>query len=485
MDAMNPLDRHGLLNRREFLRGAAGGLGSLALGELLAADGLSAATGPERSDPLAPKQPHFAPKAKHVIYMFMEGGPSQYELYDHKPELDKYDGASLPASMTKDLNLAFIKPTAKVMASKFRFEKHGQSGIELSELLPHLGGVADDLCLIRSMQTDAINHHPGQLLLFTGSVQFGRPTFGAWAMYGLGSESENLPGFVVLTSGKGTSGGTSNFSSGFMPSHFQGTLFRNQGDPILYLSNPPGVSRETQRATLDLVGDMNRIRHEETGDDEIASRIASYELAFRMQMEAPDLMDFSDESPETLAMYGVDSDDEALRQYATNCLLSRRLIERGVRFVLMMDASWDDHTELLKKLPGRCRKIDQPTAALIKDLKQRGLLDETMIVWGGEFGRTPMVEIRKPEDASNAGRDHHPNAFSMWTAGGGMRGGYVHGTTDDLCLNVAEDPVHVHDLQATMLHNLGFDHEKLTYRHLGRDFRLTDVEGKVVRELLT
>jgi len=477
------LRRRAASNRREFLRTAAGGLGMAALGDLLTADGLTAATANSGS-PLAPKQPHFPGKAKHVIYMFMEGGPSQYELFDEKPELAKWDGKSLPAEMTKDMKLAFIKPTAKVMGSRFTFKNWGQSGMRISELAPHLGSVADDITLVRSMHTDAFNHHPGQLLLFTGAIVPGRPTLGAWTLYGLGSESENLPGFVVLSSGKGTSGGTTNFSSGFMPSVYQGTIFRNQGDPILYLSDPPGVSRATQRETLDFVGDMNRLRYEQTGDDEIQSRIENYELAFRMQMEAPDLLDFSDESPETLAMYGIESDNEHRRQYATNCLLARRLVERGVRSVLMMDASWDDHTYLNRKLPERMEEIDQPTAALIKDLKQRGLLDDTMVVWGGEFGRTPMVEIRKPEEAANAGRDHHPHAFSMWMAGGGFKSGYTHGETDELCLKPVSGGVHVHDLQATLLHNLGFDHEKLTYRHMGRDFRLTDVHGNVVQDLL-
>lgn len=467
-------------HRRDFLKNAANGMGAIALGSLLDRDGYSASAGRK----LAPRAPHFAPKAKNVIYMFMEGGPSQYELFDPKPALEKFDGAALPPERIEHLELAFIKPTAKVMASRFPFAKHGESGMELSSLAPHLATVADDITVVRSMHTDAINHHPGQLLLFTGSIIPGRPTMGSWALYGLGSESENLPGFVVLSSGKGTSGGTTNFSSGFLPSHYQGTMFRNQGDPILYMSNPPGVTRETQRQTLDFVGDMNRMRLAETGDAEIESRIAAYELAFRMQMEAPELVDFSDESPATLEMYGIESDNEHRRQYATNCLLARRMVERGVRFVLMMDASWDDHTYLNQKLPKRMEEIDRPTAALVKDLKQRGLLDETLVVWGGEFGRTPMVEIRKPEEAANAGRDHHPNAFSMWMAGGGFKGGYTHGTTDDLCLSVVEDPVHVHDLQATMLHNLGFDHEKLTYRHMGRDFRLTDVHGKVVDQLL-
>jgi hypothetical protein len=473
-----------LRSRRSFLRTAANGVGMWALGDLLSADGLTAATA-GADNPLAPRAPHFAPKAKHVIYMFMEGGPSQYELFDPKPELAKWDGKSLPPEMTKDLKLAFIKPTAKVMASQFPFAPRGQSGMVLSDLWKNLGDVADDITLVRSVHTDAFNHHPGQLLLFTGSIVPGRPTFGAWSLYGLGSESKNLPGFVVLSSGKGTSGGTTNFSSGFMPSHYQGTMFRNQGDPILYLSNPDGVSRNTQRATLDFVNDMNRMHLDETGDAEIESRINNYELAFRMQMEAPDLMDFSDEKPETLEMYGLNSDNEHRKQYATNCLLARRLVERGVRFVLMMDASWDDHTYLNDKLPKRMEEVDQPTAALVKDLKQRGLLDETLVVWGGEFGRTPMVEIRKPEEAANAGRDHHPHAFSMWMAGGGIKGGLTYGETDELCLKVTKDPVHVHDLQATWLNQLGFDHEKLTYRFMGRDFRLTDVHGKVVNDLLT
>lgn len=466
------------LGRRDFLRSAGGGVGIAALAELLAADGLTAA------GPLAPKAPHFAPKAKNVIFMFMEGGPSQYELFDPKPELERWDGRSLPESITKDLTLAFIKPTAKVMASRYKFVPRGQCGMVLSELVPHLGSVADEICLVRSMHSDAFNHHPGQLLLFTGSMLPGRPTLGSWLLYGLGSESENLPGFVVLASGKGTSGGTTNFSSGFMPSHYQGTLFRSQGDPILYLSNPPGVTRDVQRETISFVNDMNRMRHERTGDAEIASRINAYELAFRMQAEAPDLVDLSSESPQTLEMYGIDSDNEHRRQYATNCILARRLVERGVRTVLLMDASWDDHTYLNTKLPQRMRETDKPTAALIRDLKQRGLLDETLVVWGGEFGRTPMVEIRKPEEAANAGRDHQPTAYSMWMAGGGVKAGHVHGATDELCLNITGDPVHVHDLQATILHLMGFDHEKFTYRFMGRDFRLTDVSGTVQQGLM-
>ncbi|MXY70388.1 MAG: DUF1501 domain-containing protein [Acidobacteriia bacterium] len=470
--------------RRDFLKNVASGIGMVALGDLLARDGLTAADLPD-VNPLAPKRPHFEAKAKHVIFMFMEGGPSQYELFDPKPALEDHHGQALPESMTKDLKLAFIKPSARVMASKFAFRRHGQSGMELSELMPKLGTVADDICLVRSMHTDAFNHHPGQLLLFTGHTQFGRPTMGAWSVYGLGSESQNLPGFVVLSSGRGTSGGSSNFSSGFLPSHYQGTVFRNSGEPILYLSNPEGVSDALQEETLRSVRRLNEMRFEATGDLEIASRISSYELAYRMQMSAPELLDFSDEPDHVLEGYGVNSDDEGQRQYATNCLLARRMVERGVRFVLMMDASWDDHSGLNQNLPKRCQKVDQSNAYLVQDLKQRGLLDETLVVWGGEFGRTPMVELRRPDDADSAGRDHHPNAYSMWMTGGGLRGGQVLGKSDDLCLNVVEDPVHVHDLQATVLHLLGFDHEKLTYRHMGRDFRLTDVSGRVVDKLLS
>ena len=471
-------------SRRDFLKNVAAGVGTMALGDLLTADGLTAASLPG-DNPLAPKDPHFFPKAKHVIFMFMEGGPTQFELFDEKPALAKYDGQPLPPSLTKDLKLAFIKSNAAVMASSFPFRPYGQCGMEMSELLPHLGSTADDLCLVRSMHTDAFNHHPGQLLLFTGSTQFGRPTMGAWSLYGLGSESQNLPGFVVLPSGRGTSGGASNLSSGFLPSHYQGTMFRNSGDPILYLSNPDGINQASQKATIDLVRDLNQHRLESKGDVEIASRMASYELAFRMQMSGPELVDFSSEPQHILDLYGVNSDDDDKREFATNCLLARRMVERGVRFIMMMDASWDDHTELNKKIPKRLRKIDRPTAALIKDLKQRGLLDETLIVWGGEFGRTPMVEHRKPEDRDNAGRDHHPDAYSMWMAGGGIQGGQVVGKTDDFCLNITEDPVHIHDLQATILHCLGFDHKRLTYRHMGREFRLTDVAGNVINKLLT
>jgi uncharacterized protein (DUF1501 family) len=459
--------------RRSFFTQSAGGIGAMALAELL--NGAAA-------EPLAPKPPHYAGKAKSVIFMFMEGGPSQMDLFDPKPALQKWHGKPLPESMTKGLQLAFIKPTAAVLASPRKFQPYGQSGIEFSDYIPHTAARADDICLVRSMYSEAFNHHPGQLLLMTGSTQFGRPTMGAWVTYGLGSESRNLPGFVVLSSGVGTSGGASNFMSGFLPSHYQGTMFRNAGDPILYLSNPKGVSSATQRAGLNALRDLNQQRLDETGDAEIASRIASYELAFRMQMSAPELLDFSKESPKTLEMYGVGN--EPTHQFATNCLLARRLVERGVRFVLMMHASWDDHTQLNKKLKRNCDISDRPTAALIADLKQRGLLDSTLIVWGGEFGRTPMVEIRNTKEEDNGGRDHHPLAYSMWLAGGGVKGGTVIGKTDELGLSIVEDKVHVHDLQATILHCLGMEHTRLTFRHMGRDFRLTDIGGLIVRKMV-
>jgi uncharacterized protein (DUF1501 family) len=460
--------------RRSFLKNVAAGIGNIALADLLRGAGTV--------NPLAVKQPHFKSKAKSVIFLFMEGGPSQMDLFDPKPDLQKWHGKPLPLSMTKDLKLAFIKPTAAVLGSPREFKQHGGNGMWFSDYLPHTAGIADDICMVRSLHTDAFNHHPGQLLLFTGSVQFGRPTMGAWVVYGLGSESQNLPAFAVLTSGVGTSGGQSNFASGFLPSVYQGTLLRNSGDPILYLSNPAGVSKDMQRTNLDAIRDLNQERLGETGDDEIASRISSYELAFRMQMAGPELADVSKETPETLEMYGVN--DDTTKQFGLNCLMARRMVERGVRYVLLMHASWDQHTRLNKDLKRNCDITDKPAAALIRDLKRRGLLDSTLVVWGGEFGRTPMVEIRNTSDPENAGRDHHPAAYTMWLAGGGIKGGQTIGRTDDLGFGIVEDKVHVHDLQATILHCLGLEHTKLTFKHLGRDFRLTDVAGNVVQKML-
>ena len=462
--------------RRDFFRHASIGLGTVALAQLLQSDGYAA------SDPLAPRPPHFKPRAKNVIFLFMEGAPSQMDLFDPKPELQKWNGHPLPPSVTKDLKLAFIKPTAAVLGSPRVFRPAGQCGTQLSDVLPGLATCADDICLVRSMHTEAFNHHPGQLLLFTGHTVVGRPAMGSWVVYGLGSESQDLPGFVVLASGNGTSGGTDNFASGFLPSTYAGTVLRSTGDPILYLSNPPDYSRARQRSRLDAIGDLNRMHYASTGDTEIESRIHAYELAFRMQASAPDLLDFSKESPTTMAAYGTQ--DETTRAFGTNCLLARRMVERGVRFVMLTHASWDHHSEINKNIVKICKVTDGPTAALLHDLKQRGLLDSTLVVWGGEFGRTPMSEIRRPDEADNAGRDHHPNGFSLWLAGGGIKGGQVIGKTDDLGLNIVEDPIHIHDLQATILHCLGLDHTRLTYHYLGRNFRLTDVAGNVVPKLL-
>jgi hypothetical protein len=475
----NPKDLLAIHSRRMFLRDCAGGIGTIALANLLGREGRAAET---QQHPLSPRAPHFAPKAKNVIFLFMEGAPSQMDLFDPKPELRKWHGKPLPTEMTKDLKLAFIKPTAKVLGSPFEFQRFGQCGMELSNLLPNLGSIADDVCLIRSMHSDAFNHHPGQLFLFTGSMIGGRPTMGAWVNYGLGSESQNLPGFVVLASGVGTSAGSDNWSSGFMPSTYAGTVFRSKGDPIVYLNNPEGISRDSQRLRLDAIRQLNEEHLEKTGDAEIASRIHSYELAYRMQMSAPELLDFSTESKATLDSYGVEKDKT--KPFGTNCLLARRLVERGVRFVMLMHASWDHHSGIKTGLQTKTAETDQPAAALIKDLKQRGLLDETLVIWGGEFGRTPMSEMRRPDMPEGIGRDHHPNGYSIWMAGGGIRGGQVIGQTDELALNIVEDEVHVHDLQATILHCLGMEHTKLTYRHMGRDFRLTDLGGNVVKKLL-
>ena len=470
-------------SRRSFLQGSAGGVGTIALWHLMALDGLtaSASEGLPEVNPLAPKAPHFVSKAKNVIFLFMAGAPSHIDLFDPKPEMKKWEGNPLPPSLTKNLKLAFIKPNARVWASPRTFKSYGQSGIEFCDWMPHTAQCADDICMIRSMYTDQFNHHPGQLMMNCGTPLVGRPSMGAWVTYGLGSESQNLPGYVVLSSGPGTQAGSTNWSSGFLPSVHQGVPFRSQGDPVLYLSSPPGVSKEIQRSSLDAIRDLNEQNYLETGDTEISSYIASYELAFRMQSAGPELLDFSKESPDTLEMYGVNK--EPTKPFATNCLLARRMIERGVRFVQLFHADWDDHADLNKNLKKNCDITDQPTSALLKDLKQRGLLQNTLVIWGGEFGRTPMVESRNPEKGRE-GRDHHPFAFTMWLAGGGIKGGQVVGKTDEFGLNIVEDKMHVHDLHATILHCLGLNHAKLTFRLQGRDFRLTDVAGNVVYKLL-
>lgn len=394
----------------------------------------------------------------------------------------RWDGQRLPDSLAGDLELAFIKPDAKIWASPRRFNRHGESGLAFSELLPHTARSADELCVVRSMTTDQINHHTGQLMMACGTPFVGHPSIGAWVTYGLGSESRDLPGFVVLNSGSGADAGSGIWSSGFLPSSYQGVPFRSTGDAVLHLSNPPGYSRASQRARLDALRDLNAVHGAASGDPEVEARIASYELAFRMQMATPELLDFSGESEAALDAYGVNEKETA--QYGRNCLLARRMVERGVRFVQIVHASWDHHAELKKGIEKECLATDKPSAALVADLKERGLLDSTLVVWGGEFGRTPMVEDRTPSREESRGRDHHRLAFSMWLAGGGIRPGCAVGQTDELGLEVAQDPVAVNDLQATILHCLGLDHTKLTFRHQGRDFRLTDVRGNVVRSLL-
>jgi len=446
------------------------GLGTMALAQLLTESAKAS------DDPLAARTPPLPAKAKHVIFLFMAGAPSHLELFDYKPQLAKFDGTLPPADLLKGYRAAFINPNSKLLGPKFKFKRYGKSDTEMGELLPFTGEIVDDIAIVKSMVTDAFNHAPGQLLMNTGSMQFGRPSMGAWALYGLGSETKDLPGFVVFSSGtKGPSGGDSCWGSGFLPTVYQGVQFRSGGDPVLYLSNPPGVDTQSQRESLDALKELNQIRLNATGDPEIATRISSFEMAFRMQGVAPDLMDIAKESKETLELYGAEPGKPS---FANNCLLARRLVEKGVRFVQLYHEAWDQHSNLVKDLQKNCLNTDRAAAALVKDLKRRGLLDETLVVWGGEFGRTPMVQ------GGADGRDHHPNAFTMWMAGGGIKAGVRMGETDELGFNVVKDKVHVHDLHATMLHLLGFDHTKLTYKFQGRNFRLTDVHGNLVPQLL-
>ena len=455
------------LARRWFLQQCGVGLGAVALRDMLQA-----------ADPLAPKRPHHAPTAKNVIFLFMGGGPSHLELFDNKPELAKHEGTLPPANLLEGYRAAFIDPNSTLLGPKFKFARHGESGAELSELIPHTAAIADDIAIVKSLVTDAFNHAPAQVMMSTGTQQFGRPSMGAWTLYGLGSESRDLPGFVVFSSGqKGPSGGNSNWGSGFLPSMYQGVQFRTSGDPVLYLSNPAGVDRRLQRDSLDALGRLNGMRLQEVGDPEIETRISSFEMAYRMQASTPELMDISQEPQHVLDMYGA---EPGRPSFANNCVLARRLVERGVRFVELFHESWDQHGSLISGLKKNCRDTDKASAALVSDLKQRGLLEDTLVLWGGEFGRTPMVQ-----GGTDDGRDHHPNAFTMWMAGGGIRPGTTIGKSDELGFNVVEDRVHVHDLHATILHLLGFDHTRLTYRFQGRDFRLTDVAGDVVQKLLT
>ncbi len=464
-----------LVTRRHFFKECGVGLGSIALASLLNEKTLA-----QNNPQSAIRNPHFPVKAKRVIYLFQAGGPSQLEMFDYKPGLAKYNGKPCPPELLKGQTLAFIKPDAALFATQFKFAKHGQSGAEMSEALAHLPKVADQLTIIKSMMTDAINHAPAQIFMQTGSQQFGRPSFGSWVTYGLGSEAKDLPGFVVLSSAGGTSGGSSLWGSGFLPTVYQGVPFRRTGDPILSLANPRGISREMQRDALDALKDLNEHVMAKTGDAEIATRINSFEMAYRMQESAPELMDLSKESKATLELYGA---EPGKNTYANNCLLARRMVERGVHFVQLYHEAWDHHGEVHKGTIAQNKETDQANTALILDLKQRGLLEDTLVIWGGEFGRTPMIQ-GEPDGSSKAGRDHHNKAFTMWVAGGGFKPGTTVGETDELGFNVASDPVHVHDLHATLLHQLGFDHEKLTYRFQGRDFRLTDVHGVLQEKLL-
>ncbi|MFN9265806.1 MAG: DUF1501 domain-containing protein [Acidobacteriota bacterium] len=449
------------ISRRWFFEQCGVGLGAMAMNALAAAN----------------PQPHFAPKAKRVIFLFMAGAPSHLEMFDNKPQLAKFDGQLPPAELLKGYRAAFINPNSKLLGPKFPFARYGKSGAELSPLLPHLSKVVDDITIVKSMSTDAFNHAPGQLMMNTGAMIFGRPSIGSGVTYGLGSESKDLPAFVVFSTGKkGPSGGNSCWGSGFLPTTHQGVQFRSTGDPVLYLSNPAGVDNQLQQDSLAAIKQLNQRKLDSTGDPEIATRISSYEMAYRMQMSAPGVMDLSQEPKHILDLYGA---DPAKPSFANTVLLARRLSERGVRFVQIFHEAWDQHGNLVKDITQNCKDTDQACAALVQDLKQRGMLDDTIVIWGGEFGRTPMVQ------GGSDGRDHHPNAFTMWLAGGGFKPGITYGETDELGFNVARDKVHVHDLHATILNQLGFDHTKLTYKFQGRNFRLTDVHGEVKHGILS
>ncbi len=473
--------------RRHFFHDCGIGVGKMALATLLtqlpARSGLGAESASQTpgNDALLTHAPHFEPKARAVIHLFMAGAPSQLELFDYKPALAELEGKPLPQSIIGGQRYAFIRPDAAVLGPRFKFKKQGQSGAELSEALPHLARVVDDIAILKSCHTTQFNHAPAQIFMNTGFSQPGRPSMGSWISYGLGAESQNLPSFVVMSTGSGISGGAACWSSGFLPSVHTGTRFRNSGDPILNLSTPEGITAETQKSTIDLINAMNARRLQLEGDSEIATRLASYEMAYRLQTSGPELMDLGTESASTLQMYGC---DPAKPSFARACLLARRMVERGVRFINIYHEGWDAHSDVAGNVRRQCEATDQATAALLVDLKQRGLLDSTLVAWGGEFGRTPMVEASVSLGRS-MGRDHHPQAFTTWMAGGGIKGGVTLGSTDDMGFHVADRPVRVSDLQATILHCLGIDHERLVFRNAGLDFKLTGVEGAdVIREIV-
>ncbi len=465
--------------RRQFFGRCGVGVGGMALTSLLAGDQAQAT--PAVTNPMAPRSPHYKPKAKAVIFMFMAGGPSQLDLFNDKPMLRKHHGQLPPQSYLDGKRFAFLKGTEPLLASPRRFSRYGECGQELSDLLPYHRRIVDEVCWLHGMKTDVFNHGPAKIFVNTGSPQPGRPSMGSWVTYGLGSEASDLPGFVVLQSGpRGPRAGSSLWSSGFLPTTYQGVPFRSGPEPILNLKSPAGMTRERERRFVDIVSELNQLRLDQVGDEEIATRIAAYEMAYEMQSSAPELMELAQESQDTLDLYGA---TPGTPSYANNCLLARRLVERGARFIQLYHTSWDHHggpsENLENHLPAICKEIDQASAALVIDLKQRGLLDDTIVIWGGEFGRTPMGEVRQ-----TTGRDHHIDAYSMWVAGGGFKPGLVHGKTDELGLGAVENAKHVHDLQATILHLLGFNHERLTFRFQGRDFRLTDIHGKIMHDVI-
>lgn len=470
------------LTRRHFLQQSPIGLGAVALASLLERDAPAA----RAENPLAPRRPPLPARAKRVIYLHLTGSPPNLDLFDYKPELVKLTGEPCPDEFLKGKRFAFTSGTPKLLGTPRQFAQYGSGGLWMSDAIPHLHDVADELCVIHSMNTDQFNHAPAELLMYTGSPRSGRPSLGAWVTYGLGSENENLPGFVVLiSSGVQPNGGKNSFGSGFLPSVFQGVQCRSQGDPVLYVSDPKGMDREARRLSLDALRDLNEMQAVELGHPETRTRIAQYELAFRMQVSVPEVMDIRRESPQTLEAYGA---VPGASSFANNCLLARRLAENGVRYVQLFDWGWDFHgtgpgEDIRDGLTKKCATMDRPVAALIRDLKERGMLEETLIIWGGEFGRTPFREGRTA-GGNILGRDHYPDCYTMWLAGGGAKRGFSYGETDELGFSVTADPVHVHDLQATILHLLGFDHQRLTFRFQGRDFRLTDVHGRVVQDLL-
>ncbi len=488
-DPLEPAIRASLeMTRRQFFGKASMGIGSIALASLLNDKLLAGKNDATSMAPGLPGVPHFAPKAKRVIYLFQSGAPSQMDLFDYKPKLADHHGEELPESVRMGQRLTGMtsgQDSFPLTQSKFKFARHGKCGAEISELLPHISTIADDIAIVRTMHTEAINHDPAITFIQTGSQQPGRPSFGSWLSYGIGSENANLPAFVVLIS-QGSSKRTAQplfsrlWSSGFLPSSHQGVNFRGSGDPVLYLSDPPGIDTATRRDMLDGIAALNEMQYDAHGDPEIRTRIAQYEMAYRMQTSVPELMDIMQEPKEVLDMYGPDAQKPGT--FAANALLARRLSERGVRFVQLFHRGWDQHSNLPGDITLQCKDVDQASAALVKDLKQRGMLDETLVIWGGEFGRTVYCQGKLTND--NYGRDHHPRCFTIWMAGGGIQPGVTYGTTDDFSYNVVENPVHVHDFQATVLHTLGINHEKLVYRYQGRDFRLTDVHGHVVKDLL-